>query len=251
MFLHSTSLTEMLGRRSEVLRLGGDRLRLRHWAGEAEIGLLIQLTPGLAVSDDATAAAVESAVAQGFHRLRTSALSHTESEPFLRAGFKPCQQLALLTRPIQSGLPDINGSIAIRRARRRDHPSVLAVDRDAFEPFWQLDQHGLHDALRATPFRRFRVARKDASTVLTGYAICGRSGSAGYLQRLAISPSQQGQGTGAALVIDGLRWMARWGATQAWVNTPQHNTGALRLYERLGFDLVPPGLQVLEMVLEP
>ena len=241
----------MLGRRSEVLRFGGDRLRLRHWAGEAETGLLIQLTPGSAVSDDATAGAIETAVAQGFHRLRTSALSHIESEPFLRAGFKPCQQLALLTRPIQSGLPDINNSIAITRARRRDHSSVLAVDRDAFEPIWQLDQPGLHDALRATPFRRFRVARQDANAALTGYAICGRSGPAGYLQRLAISPRQQGQGAGAALVSDGLRWMARWGVSQAWVNTPQHNTGALRLYERLGFEQVPPGLQVLERVLEP
>ncbi|WP_420434555.1 GNAT family N-acetyltransferase [Candidatus Poriferisocius sp.] len=241
----------MLGRRSEVLRLGEDRLRLRHWAGEAGTGLLIQLTPGSAVSDDSTAAAVESAVAQGYHRLRTSALSHIESEPFLRAGFRPCQQLALLTRSIQSGLPDINGSIAIRRALRSDHPSVLAVDQAAFEPFWQLDQAGLRDALRATPFRHFRVVRNSANAALTGYAISGRSGPAGYLQRLAISPHHQGQGTGAALAIDGLRWMARWGATQAWVNTPQHHTGALRLYDQLGFELVPPGLQVLEMVLEP
>ncbi len=225
-------------------------MRLRHWAGEAGTGLLIQLTPGSAVSDGATAAAVESAVTKGYHRLRTSALSHIESEPFLRAGFKPCQQLALLTRPIQTGLPDINGSTVIRRARRRDHPSVLAVDQASFEPFWQLDQDGLRDALRATPFRHFRVVRNRADAVLTGYAISGRSGPAGYLQRLAISPHLQGQGAGAALAIDGLRWMARWGATRAWVNTPQHNTGALRLYEHLGFELVPPGLQVLEMVLE-
>ena len=248
----------MLGRRSEVLRLGGDRLRLRNWAGEAGTGLLIQLTPGSAVSDATATAAIETAIIQGYQRLRTSALSRIEAEPFLRAGFKPCQQLALLTRPIPSGLPDRtsglpdgNGSIAIRRARRRDRLSVLAVDRDAFEPFWQLDRPGLHDALRATPFRRFRVARQDANAALTGYAICGRSGPAGYLQRLAISPRQQGQGAGAALVIDGLRWMARWGVTQAWVNTPQHNTGALRLYERLGFEQVPSGLQVLERVLEP
>ena len=128
---------------------------------------------------------------------------------------------------------------------------MLAVDQAAFEPFWQLDQAGLRDALRATPFRHFRVVGNDADTALAGYAISGRSGPAGYLQRLAISPHQQGQGTGAALVIDGLRWMARWGVTQAWVNTPQHNTGALRLYERLGFEQVPPGLQVLERVLEP
>ena len=121
------------------------------------------------------------------------------------------------------------------------------MDHAAFEPFWHLDQAGLRDALRATPFRHFRVARHDADAALAGYAISGRSGPTGYLQRLAIAPSQQGRGAGAALVIDGLRWMARWGATHAWVNTPQHNTGALRLYERLGFEQVPPGLQVLEL----
>ena len=245
----------MLGRRSgqksTTLRLGQDRLRLRPWAGEPSTGLLVLLTPGSAVSEAAIAAAVDTAAARGFRRLRTSALSGFESEPFLRAGFHSCQQLALLARPIPNELPARNGGIAIRRARRRDHPSVLAVDHAAFEPLWQLDEVGLHDALHATPYRRFRVAYQDADQAVAGYAISGRSGPAGYLQRLAIDPNQQGQGTGAALAIDGLTWMARRGATQAWVNTPLHNTGALRLYERLGFELVPPGLQVLELVLEP
>ena len=232
---------------AETLRLGQDRLRLRPWAGDAGTGLLILLTPGAAVSDSMASAAIEAATGHGYHRLRTSALSGIESEPFIRAGFQPCQVLALLSRPIANGLPSPNSSVAIRRARRREHSSVLAVDHAAFELFWHLDQAGLHDALRATPFRHFRVARHGGETGLAGYAISGRSGPAGYLQRLAISPRQQGQGVGAALVIDGLKWMARWGATQAWVNTPQQNTGALRLYERLGFEQVPPGLQVLEL----
>lgn len=246
----------MLGRRSGqksvTLRLGQDRLRLRPWAGEAGTGLLILLTSGRAVAESTAAAAVDTAIHRGYHRLRTSALSQVESEPFLRAGFQPRQQLVLLSRPIQARPPKDsssqgNGSIAIRRARRSDHSSVLAVDHDAFEPLWRLDQAGLNDALRATPFRHFRVARQNADAAVAGYAISGRSGPAGYLQRLAIAPSQQGQGAGAALVVDGLKWMARWGATQAWVNTPQHNAGARRLYERLGFEEVPPGLQVLEL----
>lgn len=235
---------------AKTLRVGRNRLRLRPWAGEPGTGLLILLTPGSTVSDAAVAASIDSAVAQGYLRVRTSALSQIEAEPFVRAGFQPCQQLALLTRTIQGGLGERNGSIAIRRARRRDHPSVLALDQAAFEPNWRLDQAGLNDALRATPFRHFRVVRSDVDKVVGGYAISGRSGPAGYLQRLAISPDRQGQGAGAALVMDGLRWMARWGATHVWVNTPEHNTGALRLYRSLGFEQVPPSLQVLEMVLE-
>lgn len=236
-----------MARTAKTLRLGHDRLRLRPWAGEAGTGLLVQLTSSSAVSDATVAASIESAATQGYLRIRTSALSHIEAEPFLRAGFQPRQKLALLSRPIQSGLPELSGDLAIRRARRRDYPSVLAVDHAAFEPFWQLDPVGLREALRATPFRRFRVACHNSAEALAGYAISGRSGPLGYLQRLAISPNQQSQGAGTALVIDGLTWMARWGATQAWVNTPQHNTGALRLYERLGFEPIPPGLQVLEL----
>lgn len=241
----------MLGRRSGqksvTLRLGHHRLRLRPWASESGTGLLILLTSGSAVPDDAVATSIESAAAQGYLRIRTSAVSHVEAEPFLRAGFQPIQQLALLSRPTHSDLAERNGAVALRRARRRDRAAVLAVDHASFEPFWQLDPVGLHEALRATPFRRFRVAGHNSDSALAGYAISGRSGPAGYLQRLAISPSQQGQGAGTALVVDGLMWMARWGATQVWVNTPQHNTGALRLYERLGFEPVPPGLQVLEL----
>jgi ribosomal protein S18 acetylase RimI-like enzyme len=46
-------------------------------------------------------------------------------------------------------------------------------------------------------------------------------------------------------VLDGLRWMKRRGASRAMVNTQERNTGALELYEQLGFHLQPGGLAVL------
>jgi len=266
-------LDERVARAAKTLRADGSRLRLRPWAGETGTSLLILLTSGTAASDAAVAASIEWARAQGYLRIRTAALSHAEVAPFLRAGFEPRQQLALLCRPMPRQPPgDLDaallrpprpmppplsrpsGSLDIRRARRRHQPSVLAVDHAAFQPFWRLDPAGLREALRATPFRRFRVVCEHSGhrhsgqkgQALAGYSISGRSGQAGYLQRLATSPSHQGQGIGAALVIDGLRWMARGGATHAWVNTPHKNTAALRLYRRLGFELIPPGLQVLE-----
>ncbi|MGH9274339.1 MAG: GNAT family N-acetyltransferase, partial [Acidimicrobiales bacterium] len=109
---------------------------------------------------------------------------------------------------------------------------------------------GLDDALGATPSARLRVvARVDGEGVI-GYAITGRAGSRGYLQRLAVDPAAQRRGIGAALVIDGLRWLRRWGAHEVLVNTQVDNGAALALYEAMGFRRQPDGLAVLRRDLD-
>jgi ribosomal-protein-alanine N-acetyltransferase len=93
------------------------------------------------------------------------------------------------------------------------------------------------------------VARFRVSTVrsrVVGYAVTGRAGRRGYVQRLAVHPDHASRGIGAALVVDGLRWLQRHDAEQAVVNTQSSNERARRLYERLGFRLQPSGLVVLE-----
>ncbi len=119
---------------------------------------------------------------------------------------------------------------------------MLAVDHRAFPPFWQLDDSGLDEALGATPHTRYRVA---VAGGVVGYAITGRSGHRGFLQRLAVDPGHHRQGLGAALVVDGLRWLKRWGAERVVVNTQMENGAALGLYEHLGFAREPFGLSVL------
>ena len=93
----------------------------------------------------------------------------------------------------------------------------------------------------------FQVARDQRGVV--GYVVCGRAGHRGYVQRLAVTPRCQGRGVGAALLGDGLRWLRRWGARDALVNTQEDNRRSLRLYQRTGFVLQPDGLSVLELVL--
>ena len=133
----------------------------------------------------------------------------------------------------------------MRRGHRRDQPAALRVDRAAFAPFWRLDLAGLSEALTATTTVHFRVAVGGGKVV--GYAVCGRAGHHGYVQRLAVSPSHQRRGVGAALLVDGLRWLRRWGARAAFVNTQEDNDRSLRLYRRTGFALLPDGLAVLEL----
>ena len=50
-------------------------------------------------------------------------------------------------------------------------------------------------------------------------------------------------------MVDGLRWLRRWGAKEVLVNTQEGNEPAVRLYQALGFQLRPEGLAVLRLAL--
>ena len=95
----------------------------------------------------------------------------------------------------------------------------------------------------ATPSVRFRRAVGGRRTA--GYAVCGRSQNRGYVQRLAVHPDFQRTGTGRRLLLDGLHWMRRRGATTAVVNTQTGNEAAFTLYCSVGFREDPIGLSVL------
>jgi ribosomal-protein-alanine N-acetyltransferase len=81
---------------------------------------------------------------------------------------------------------------------------------------------------------------------VVGYAICGRAGRSGYLQRLAVRPEDQGRGVGRALVADGLAWLARRHVEDVLVNTQESNHRAIGLYRSLGFEPDRSELIVLE-----
>jgi ribosomal protein S18 acetylase RimI-like enzyme len=91
---------------------------------------------------------------------------------------------------------------------------------------------------------------RDEPRAVSGYAITGRAGPRGYLQRLAVEPAGQRGGIGTALVGDGLRWLRRWGAKEVLVNTQEGNDAAVQLYERLGFRLEAGGLAVLRRAVD-
>lgn len=162
----------------------------------------------------------------------------------LDAGWRIAAHLHLLTHALDRLPPEHPGDRPrLRRASEADLDAAVPLDDEAFPFEWRLGRDGLADALKATPQSRFRIARDSTGPV--GYAICGRSKRDGYVQRLAVAPSHQRQGIGRVLTLDGLRWLKRWKATSASVNTYVGNDAALRLYRSLGFVEVKPGLMVL------
>lgn len=225
----------------EEVRRGSERLRVGTWRGDGSVAYVAPVTerpPSASLVRHACVVLAE----RGFREILTAALAENERGGFIAAGFEVRDSLHLLAHDLDQPLP-ATGRTSLRRARKAHRHAALAVDNASFPPFWRLDEAGLAEAITATPSARFRVAVADRRVV--GYAVTGRSGRRGYLQRLAVHPGWQGRGIGRDLVADCLAWLVRRGATGAVVNTQVENERALALYQAMGFRLQPSGLDVL------
>lgn len=237
-------MTRLIAPSSGVLRWGGERARTAHWRGDREVALLSPLPDAPPPSVEFLRRCMDMLAARGFRRVVTGALSPSEQAGFLAAGFGVEQRLHLLAIDLTGVLPPVPPGLPLRRVSRRRRTNVLEVDRAAFPLFWQFDATGLSDALGATPSVRFRAA-VDPAGGIAGYAITGRSGTRGFVQRLAVDPGAQRSGTGRRLLLDGLAWLRRRGVDRAIVNTQVGNEAALALYLQTGFSQEPVGLSVL------
>lgn len=229
---------------TDTVTARGVRLRVRPWRGRTDTAELSAVPAGASVPPSLVLLAVERARARGYDEVVTPALPSGERRPYVDAGFSVREELHLLTHDLLA-LPDRRAPEHrhhLRRVQRRDRELVLVIDGAAFDPFWRLDADALEDAVGATPSTRFRMDRGGA-----GYALTGRAGARGYLQRLAVHPDRQGAGLGSALVLDGLWWLRRWRVQEALVNTQIGNDRAIALYERLGFRRRADGLAVLHL----
>jgi ribosomal protein S18 acetylase RimI-like enzyme len=231
----------------QVIRWGSERARSTPWRGDGRVAHLAPVAGSGALSAPFVRHCLTRLAAQGFTRVVTAALAPGEQPGFLSAGFEIEQHLHLLAHDL-SGVPATRPpeGVQLRRGADDDLDAVVAADNEAFDPFWSMDPPGIEEALTATPRSRYRVALNGS---VVGYAITGRAGGRGYLQRLAVAPAHQGRGTGRALVVDGLRWLRRWRADQCLVNTQVGNDAAVALYTDLGFRAQPDGLSVLALTL--
>lgn len=224
-------------------------LQVAAWRGDQHVVVLSPAPEQPVPTAASVAAEIERLRRTGIRRLLTGALHQPELTPFLANGFTEHERLHLLRHDL-SRLPEVTRPVPLRRAWRRDQPTVLDIDARAFDAFWALDRRGLEDAIRATPSSRYRVAGGRRAPLL-GYAVTGRAAERGYLQRLAVDPHHHREGIGRALVVDSLAWLRRTGARVAVVNTQERNAGALSLYRACGFVEEPSGLTVLALDLAP
>jgi GNAT superfamily N-acetyltransferase len=230
---------------------GGDvRARLGTWPHERDVGHLMLADHTMVPADADVRHWIAAAAERGVRTLRTGALFPESVDAFLNAGFRTVDLLALLVCDPRTPPPHPPvHHVRTRRLTGRDLDAAAEVDQRAFHRRWSNSAASLGDIRGATPQHRSR--KVTARGELVAFAISGRAGRCGYLQRLAVEPATQRRGYGTALVLDSLSWMRRHRVTSAMVNTAADNEAAIELYEALGFTRRHGDLQVLELTLEP
>lgn len=230
--------------RLSTISWGAERFRVGPWHVDGRVAYISGSAESFRVTPTPTAveATLDRLRDDGYVKVITSAMRPQEIPAFLAAGFVERERLVVLQRPV--GRREPLPTEPIRRCAGADMAKVLGVDHAAFEPPWQLDGMGVREALRATPRARLRVAG-ERNEVL-GYAICGRAGRTGYLQRLAVDPRVQGRGIGRALIADAIAWLSRRRVNGLLVNTQETNRRAISIYRSVGFQPSSSQLIVLE-----
>jgi mycothiol synthase len=167
-----------------------------------------------------------------------------------RFGMQPVRYYCQFSRPTLDDLPDvpIPDGIAIRNYRPGvDQAQTLAALDEAFRDQWSYrpGSTDLWAHWTSRPERRFDLwfLAWDGDEI-AGACLCelaeaynqGRGTKSGLVDDVAVRRPWRRRGLGAALLVAGLRALRNAGMTAAHLHADADNiTGAVRIYERLGF----------------
>ena len=169
---------------------------------------------------------------RGFEEVVSSPVPDGQVDKWTSAGFEPYAAFDIMRASLNEtvAIPDLEISVLT------DRNQALAIDRSAFDPEWRYSQAGLEDSIEATSSSELlgHPSEGDGGNSL-GYAVVGRAGPQGFLQRIAVDPNFQDRGIGRSLVRAAKQWARNRGASIMVLNTREDNDGAHHLYRSEGF----------------
>lgn len=165
----------------------------------------------------------------------------------LETGFRHAHNVVVLVWDnAHQALPPVQSQLAIRPMQAADLEAVRELDTAAFGDIWRNSLDSLELAFQASALAR--VVEDDAG--LLGYQISTHSPFGAHLARLAVHPRAQRQGIGYALVRDLQQHYEDPPLTRITVNTQDHNSLSLALYEKAGFRRTAEEYPVFQLDLE-
>jgi [ribosomal protein S18]-alanine N-acetyltransferase len=124
-----------------------------------------------------------------------------------------------------------NQDVKLRPVEKRDIPALLAIEEACFEDFWRYEALSFEDIAATHPY--FVVAELNDKVV--GYQFNALEDKFGYLVRIAVHPSVNGQGIGVRLMSEAITFFQQAHVLRIMLNTQDDNKRAHRLYEWFGF----------------
>ena len=149
----------------------------------------------------------------------------------LPRGFRPYRLLYAYDKFDYAIPSQGNQLVKLRQFEARDIPALLAIEEACFEDFWRYDAISFAEIAATHPY--FVVAELDDKVI--GYQFNALDAEYGYLVRIAVHPSRSGQGIGARLMAEAIRFFKQARVLRIMLNTQDDNTHAHRLYEWFGF----------------
>jgi mycothiol synthase len=167
-------------------------------------------------------------------------------------GMVPVRYFVNLARPLNGDLPPVKVPSGIRLRifdPERDVETAWRVDNTAFRDHWGHTEGKLEEFLHWTKMPHFRpelwfLAEEEATGEVVGLGlnvidpdwIAQTGRQEGYVDSLAVLREHRKRGLGTALLVQSLHALQRAGMESAHLHADADNlTGAMRLYERVGF----------------
>jgi mycothiol synthase len=168
-----------------------------------------------------------------------------------QAGFVPVRQFFLMQRTDLDGIPDVAlpEGLEIRPVQPDQHRTIFDAENEAFRDHWGYHEHG-EEAFRQT-FGQAETNTDLWVVAWEGDQVAGvvenwiwpeeneRLGvRRGWLERISVRRPWRRRGLGRALTAAALTRLREAGMDEAMLGVDAANpTGALGLYERLGFEV--------------
>ena len=169
-----------------------------------------------------------------------------------RFGYRQARVLWQMRRSLLSGLPTgpMPQGVELRTfVVGRDEQAWTELNNRAFanhpdQGGWSVSQIQMREKETWFDPEGFLLAVDTADGRLLGFhwtKVHGRDGGPhahepiGEVYALGIDPSAQGRGLAPALTVAGLRYLRNLGLSQVMLYVDEANTGAIRVYERVGF----------------
>jgi ribosomal protein S18 acetylase RimI-like enzyme len=202
--------------------------------------------------------------------LRRTAAVTAAAMPAGAAGGRPggsrsgTQSMFEFAAPVVSPRSPASGAFVVREARKDDLEAAVGLERTCFgDGGFSLTKRQLQYLYRR-PTAVFTVAEQGGQVVGEGIALVRKhknrqsnSSLSGRIYSVAVHPGCRGQGVGESLVRALCDALCERGVRRIYLEVETNNTGATRLYERLGFhrtdtlaDYYGPGRPAVHMVYE-